>query len=369
MQVATVWILETIHTGFCMQYMYVYVIWNFGNAEFMGGLYWNGGVSIFVLLLEDELVNTGTHCQLIVIVGLFIQVTVQCFYIRRVWVLSNHSFAFTIPLVFLVLCRFGMTPSLSNLYASPASTTVYIELKVDVATTTFTYLLPEWAAFRSKTGPLVTLSSGMGSSACIDVIVASVMIYYLKRGRSGLTRSDNMLVWLSVYTVNTGALTSFFSVLIVIMFAVQKESLVFLALVAMQSKLYANSFLGAASSLNARQHIRNMLSENSVYPTIELSSSSQFNTTVSCRMEILQETAITGDTHNTSGTDIASDLSISHRMGNSRDCKAESAEARTPYTKSTWPLINMIGYTIPPQELPRQNNHSACLIETNFPKL
>ncbi|OBZ69394.1 hypothetical protein A0H81_10676 [Grifola frondosa] len=117
----------------------------------------------------------------------------------------------------------------------------------------------------------------MGSSACIDVIVASVMIYYLKRGRSGLTRSDNMLVWLSVYTVNTGALTSFFSVLIVIMFAVQKESLVFAALVEMQSKLYANSFLG---SLNARQHIRNKLSENSGYPTIELSNRSQFKTTV-----------------------------------------------------------------------------------------
>ncbi|OBZ69443.1 hypothetical protein A0H81_10661 [Grifola frondosa] len=115
----------------------------------------------------------------------------------------------------------------------------------------FYYLLPEWAVFRFKIGPLVTLSCGMGSSACIDVIVASVMIYYLKRGRSALTRSDNMLVWLSVYTVNTGALTSAISVLTIIMFAVQKESLVFLALGAVQSKLYANSFLG---SLNDAHH-------------------------------------------------------------------------------------------------------------------
>ncbi|OBZ69408.1 hypothetical protein A0H81_10650 [Grifola frondosa] len=196
--VATVWVLETLHTGFCMQFMYAYVIWNFGNTEFMGGIYWSGGLTIFLAVL--------------------IQVTVQCFYIRRLWVLSNHSVAFTIP--------------------------------------------------------LVTLSVGMGSSACIDVIVASVLIYYLKRGRSGLRRSDNMLVWLSVYAVNTGALTSAVSVLTVVTFAVQKESLVFLALGVMQSKLYANSFLG---SLNARQHIRNMLSE---YPTIELSNSSQFKTTV-----------------------------------------------------------------------------------------
>ncbi|OBZ69402.1 hypothetical protein A0H81_10656 [Grifola frondosa] len=115
----------------------------------------------------------------------------------------------------------------------------------------------------------------MGSSACIDVIVASVLIYYLKRGRSGLRRSDNMLVWLSVYAVNTGALTSAVSVLTVVMFAVQKRE-------------FGLPGVGRGAKqivceLIPWEHIRNMLSE---YPTIELSNSSQFKTTVPSEIKI-----------------------------------------------------------------------------------
>ncbi|OBZ76860.1 hypothetical protein A0H81_03441 [Grifola frondosa] len=124
----------------------------------------------------------------------------------------------------------------------------------------------------------------------IDVAVASILIYHLRKGRNGWKSSDGMLTWLSVYTINTGALTSIFSVITVLLFATEKNSIIFMAFVEMQSKLYANSFLG---SLNARQHIRNKYNDQSSFA---LSSRSQFKAAAPARVDIFQDTVITDDT-------------------------------------------------------------------------
>ncbi|OBZ76519.1 hypothetical protein A0H81_03496 [Grifola frondosa] len=246
--VAILWGIETLHTGFCMQFIYEYTITNFGNLEFMSTIYWAGSLTVLL--------------------GILIQLIVHSFYIRRVWILTNGSLLFTAPLVLLAGCRFGF----------------------GIATTAYSYVIVSWANFRLNKGPLVTLSVGIGCSACIDVAVAAILIYHLRKGRNGWKSSDGMLTWLSVYTINTGALTSIFSVITVLLFATEKNSIIFMAFVEMQSKLYANSFLG---SLNARQHIRNKYNDQSSFA---LSARSQFKAATPARVDIFQDTIITEDT-------------------------------------------------------------------------
>ncbi|OBZ73207.1 hypothetical protein A0H81_06959 [Grifola frondosa] len=49
--VGTLWIMETIHTMFCMQFTYAYLITHFGDLAFMGEIYWSGGVIFPVYFL------------------------------------------------------------------------------------------------------------------------------------------------------------------------------------------------------------------------------------------------------------------------------------------------------------------------------
>ncbi|OBZ66576.1 hypothetical protein A0H81_13376 [Grifola frondosa] len=250
--VTVVWIMETIHTVFCMQFAYRYVITHFGDEKFMGEIYWSGGITVLL--------------------GIFITLAVHSFYIRRVWIVSNKSIPMTALVTFFAACRFGF----------------------GIATSVMSYSIPEWVTFRSRTAPLVTISAGIGGAAIVDVLVASCLIYYLRRSRGSWESSNNRLHLIMVYTVNTGAITSIVSVLCVILFATEKGSLAFLGLVEIQSKLYANSFL---ASLNARQHIRNKFNSGSnYYPSIEFSSRSQYRSTVPApQVEIFQQTVVTDD--------------------------------------------------------------------------
>ncbi|OBZ75968.1 hypothetical protein A0H81_04737 [Grifola frondosa] len=209
--VIAIWAMQTLQTGFCISFLYMYTVRHFGDMTFLGGIYWTGGVTIYL--------------------GTIIQILVLGFYIKRVWMLSNRSKILAAPLVFLVFCRFT----------------------TGLATASYSYVYPTWIIFKAAKGPLVAIVIGQGSSALMDVSVASILIYYLRKGqRGGWKNSENMASFLIIYIVNTGALTSIFSFVIVITYGVQ-NNLLFMALLEMQYKLYANAFLG---SLNARQHIR-----------------------------------------------------------------------------------------------------------------
>ncbi|OBZ76377.1 hypothetical protein A0H81_03417 [Grifola frondosa] len=186
--VGAVWILETLHTGVCIEILYIYLIRHFGDLSFMGGIYWAGGLTVFV--------------------GVCIQTIVQCFYLKRIWILSERSATICLPLAFLVVCRFAF----------------------GIATGAFCYVFPHWDALKTEKWPLAANSIAQGASAIIDVVVAYILISYLRKGIGGTKRMDNMIVFLTMYFINTGALTSIFSTVIAITFGAQKNGVVFLAL-------------------------------------------------------------------------------------------------------------------------------------------
>ncbi|TFK91573.1 hypothetical protein K466DRAFT_482495 [Polyporus arcularius HHB13444] len=221
--VFAVWVLETLHTAFCIKFIYGYLVSGFGDILNFVRVDWGVGVS--------------TRSLRQVLVGL----CVQGYYIWRVWIVSGKAVMWTIT---MALCS-----SISMLI-------------IAIGSAALSYMIPDWVRLRNLASGLATVSGGLGCAALVDILVALTLTFYLKRGTLWETgsfyqqQSNTMVNKILLYTVNTGALTGTASIACVIMFAGKKDSLLFLGFFAIQTKLYANSFLG---SLNARGHIRGTL--------------------------------------------------------------------------------------------------------------
>ncbi|KAI0654681.1 hypothetical protein C8Q70DRAFT_514348 [Cubamyces menziesii] len=227
--VGAVWALETVHTAFCMQFLYAYLVEGFGDFAYFLQINWGIGVTVIT--------SAG------------IALCVQGYYVWRVWCVSSKSLFWTVVIGVFALARVAF----------------------GIGSTILSYVYPEWLLFRDTKSSLVTISGGLGSAALVDMLVALTLSYYLNKGRSSWHKESNSKInMILLYAVNTGAITGTASLLCVILFATQKQSLVFLGLVEIQAKLYANSFLG---SLNARSHIRNKNNPAAQYPSFEFSSS------------------------------------------------------------------------------------------------
>ncbi|KAI0643624.1 hypothetical protein C8Q79DRAFT_144905 [Trametes meyenii] len=251
--VAAIWILETVHTAFCMQVVYSYLINNFGEFEYFLQVNWGVGVTVITEVVISTLV--------------------QAFYVKRVWIMSNKATLLTAFIAFVTLCRIGF----------------------GIGSTILSYHFPQWLSFRAHESSLVTVSGGLGAAALVDVLVALTLSYYLTRARNNWQRGSNSRINLiMLYAVNSGAITASASVLSVILYASQTHSLVFLGLVEIQGKLYANSFLG---SLNARSHIRSKAANPAQYPSFEFSSNGGFRGAAPQvpKVEVFQQTIVTND--------------------------------------------------------------------------
>ncbi|OJT04639.1 hypothetical protein TRAPUB_4651 [Trametes pubescens] len=253
LMVAGIWVLETCHTAFCMQLIYAYLITHFGEMTYFLDINWGVGATV----VTEVIISTA----------------VQAFYVKRVWIMSNKAKLLTSFIAFITVCRVAF----------------------GIGSTILSYHIPHWVAFRANEASLVTVSGGLGAAALVDVLVALTLSFYLTRGRNSWQKSSNSKVNLiMLYAVNSGAITASASILSVILYATQAHSLVFLGLVEIQGKLYANSFLG---SLNARSHIRNKANA-AQYPSFEFSSNSNGFRGVAPpvpKVEVYQETIVTND--------------------------------------------------------------------------
>jgi len=221
--VATVWVVETIHTVFCLHAVYGFFITNFGNIDGVLVPEWSAGASVLLAVVIAALV--------------------QVFFIRRIYILSQRSILVT------------AIPSVS----------LFFRVAFGTATSIFAWIVPTWVAFHNETGPYVTTITGLSLASVTDIIIASLMIYYLYNSRTGILSTDHLLKVLMTYCVNTGAATMVTSLVIVITYLKVENSMMFAGFVEIQSKLYSNSFL---ATLNARKTLIN----NNNRPVAEFSS-------------------------------------------------------------------------------------------------
>ncbi|KAG2085705.1 uncharacterized protein F5147DRAFT_729947 [Suillus discolor] len=172
------------------------------------------------------------------IIGFIIAYAVNLCFIWRVLQLSQKRWIAVCFFIFATIrCGFGL------------------------ANCSLTFFYPKWQIFEERVYP--TMVVGWVLSAVVDSAIAFTLCLYLRKRRTGMKRTDNVLNCLLLYTINTGAVTSFCAVLVVIMFLGLPNNLAFVGFVQVQSKLYAISLL---ASLNNRKRLE---VTNQTFPSVE----------------------------------------------------------------------------------------------------
>ncbi|KJA24078.1 hypothetical protein HYPSUDRAFT_39222 [Hypholoma sublateritium FD-334 SS-4] len=205
--VVVLWVLDTAHLSLCTIAIYTYLVRNFDNPGALGRSTWS--------------MNLQTDCN-----GL-IGLIVECFFARRVWMMSRNIFL-TGLIVVLACIHFG----LGVLFT--------VEGFILVETSKFPRLI--WVT-----------STGLGSAAAADIIIAISLCYYLTKSRTGFARTDSLITTLIVYSLTTGLITSIIAFVCVVTFATMPTNYIWLGFFWLIGKCYVNSLLAA---LNSRDSLR-----------------------------------------------------------------------------------------------------------------
>ncbi|KJA24865.1 hypothetical protein HYPSUDRAFT_38207 [Hypholoma sublateritium FD-334 SS-4] len=100
---------------------------------------------------------------------------------------------------------------------------------------------------------------GFGATAIIDCSIAGAMCLLLHKSSSGTIKVQGVLETLIQYFIGSGLLTSFASILCIILYVAQPNTLLYLGMELSVPRLYANSLLAIA---NGRQGLLNRLDES-----------------------------------------------------------------------------------------------------------
>ncbi|CDO74816.1 hypothetical protein BN946_scf185001.g64 [Trametes cinnabarina] len=95
---------------------------------------------------------------------------------------------------------------------------------------------------------------GLAVSSFLDVLITSIMCYYIRKGRTAFVRMNRIIDVLTLYTVENGMITCIATSLSLFFWLFMRSNFAFLGMHLAINKLYANSFL---ASLNARKAIAN----------------------------------------------------------------------------------------------------------------
>ncbi|KAK7682751.1 hypothetical protein QCA50_014134 [Cerrena zonata] len=164
------------------------------------------------------------------ILGVITEVTVQGFYMYRMWIFSRN-----------ILLLVGMTALLISWDI------LWIKCIVDTLTAATWITLFEGRNFKLS----VTLSVSL--VICSDVLIAATMVYLLRRKQSQCIRTRGILGWLVLYFVSTGAALVALAGSVLICFLVSPSTLLWAGMTTLYVRSVSNCFFGA---LNARQLLR-----------------------------------------------------------------------------------------------------------------
>ncbi|KAG2144393.1 uncharacterized protein EDB93DRAFT_1241274 [Suillus bovinus] len=166
--------------------------------------------------------------------------------------LTAHTALTIYAVEFYLIMHFGDTTSLE--YAVWCVSYI-IGFIIAYAANLFFY--PKWKIFREHVYP--TMVAGWVLSAVVDSAIAFTLCIYLRKRRTGMKRTDNVLNCLLLYSINTGAITSFCAVLVVIMFLGLPNNLAFIGFVQVQSKRVASSQMPRFSTFKPSQQVSSYL--------------------------------------------------------------------------------------------------------------
>ncbi|KAF9492001.1 hypothetical protein BDN71DRAFT_1238899 [Pleurotus eryngii] len=198
--VILLWALDSVHLVLCTITIYWVLVTNYSNPEVLSQTHWS--------------MNLQTDCN-----GL-IGLVVELFFARRVWIMSRNWLLTGIIIV------------LANVH--------FMEAFLLASVKEFPKLV--WVT-----------STGLGSAAAADIIIAVSLCFYLTRSRTGFKRTDSLISALIAYSLTTGLVTSVIASVCVVTFAIMPTNFVWLSFFWVLGKCYVNSFLAA---LNSRDYLR-----------------------------------------------------------------------------------------------------------------
>ncbi|KAN0135300.1 hypothetical protein V8E53_006865 [Lactarius tabidus] len=110
---------------------------------------------------------------------------------------------------------------------------------------------------------------GMGEGVVVDALIAGMMCWALYRKKTGIARTDSMIMTLMAYILNSGLLTCVLGAAMTISFIISPESMLPLAIFIPMGKCYVNSLL---AMLNSRDYIRGRSSPDNSDNSFDLPS-------------------------------------------------------------------------------------------------
>jgi len=216
LQVAAVFLSDTLHQILITHTVYTYLITNFGDLVALNNLVWS--------IVAMVLVNGLTAAM------------VQSFMTLRVWKLTNGSYALTGLVSALVLGEFIAI--------------IYFSAK----------------AFQLGTFTQLPLIKGASISVNVlgaagDVLIALILCSMLQQSRTGFRKSETVINRLTIFTINTGLMTSLCAVASLVSIVAAPNAFIYIAFFVNLGRLYSNTLL---ATLNARQSIRNTLDNTTI---------------------------------------------------------------------------------------------------------
>ncbi|KAJ7688394.1 hypothetical protein B0H17DRAFT_656365 [Mycena rosella] len=205
--IGLVFVFDSIHQALISHTVYWYVITNYNHPEVL--------VNLVCILLE-------------VLFNGLIGFVVQCFLTMRVWRLSSKNIPLTAVTASLVLANFGCS----------------------VAFTIQSLQLSTWDELHGLKGLSMTVNV---IGAVADFAIAMILVFYLRRSRTGFKKSDTMISKLILFSVSTGLLTSICALASLVSILCWGNTLIYVAFYFSLGRLYSNSVL---ASLNGRKDIR-----------------------------------------------------------------------------------------------------------------
>ncbi|EIW63753.1 uncharacterized protein TRAVEDRAFT_54927 [Trametes versicolor FP-101664 SS1] len=208
--VSLLWGLDALHSSMAFASAWIYLIQHWGDTTIFDFIPW----TIALTVALTAIVTLISHC----------------FFAHRIYVLSGFSWWLTAPILVLACAR---------LVAAFVSTSEMITLR-------------SYEAFVDRVGWVFTM--GLSLSTAVDVLITITLIVLLQRSRTGYsTITDHLIDVVTLYTVETGLVTSITTAVSLICWLAMPRNLIFLALHFSISKLYATSTL---ATLNARKSLR-----------------------------------------------------------------------------------------------------------------
>nr|GAT53810.1 predicted protein [Mycena chlorophos] len=213
---------DTIHQALISHTVYFYAITNYNNPEALERLVWS--------ILLEVLFNG--------LIGLL----VQGFLTMRVWRLSNRNVCLTVVAGALVLAEFGCSPLPSNRTEHSLCHQHRIHRNESMQLKTWQDL--------GQLKPLSMTVNVLGAAS--DFVIAMILVYYLRRSRTGFKKSDTMIRKLIVFSVTTGLLVGVCAIASLVSILLWGQTLIYVAFYFSLGRLEFNTLL---ATLNARKDI------------------------------------------------------------------------------------------------------------------